>query len=372
MEPEAPVDEPVTGSDDDTDGTEGDVTTPPETPPVIPTPEPEPPIADPEVPPTPAEPAPLMVAANSEAVGTDGPDLFELPEALDRKLENVTIRAGGGDDLLQLSSQEYDAPEKVMAPLGLGSSEVFAGAGDDTITASGYNLDIYGDDGDDVVNAAFAPFSRLHGGDGDDSIGGASRGSDALFLYGDNGDDMIDGRGFDNALFSGGDGDDTIYLSGGSQDGAGYTLRTDGGSGDDLIEYDGTAVKEGFSAGIVEGGDGADIFRARFTEGEITNLEDVLAEEIMSREVIRIPDFDPQEDVIEIDARTASETATLVEARLEEDADAGVTELTMRYEDTDGPDQDVTVFIETLGLDWGDIDFIGDTTPTLKPVTPAI
>jgi Ca2+-binding RTX toxin-like protein len=138
---------------------------------------------------------------------------------------------------------------------------------DDTIIGLAGNDTISGGDG----------FDRLEGGDGADSIDGGigddwlsggenndwlSGGDGADRLSGDRANDTILGGASDDFLF-GGDGDDSLlggdgndYLDG--QASGGDTL--DGGLGDDILRFT-TSRTDGFRAGVVTGGAGADTFQ---------------------------------------------------------------------------------------------------------------
>jgi Ca2+-binding RTX toxin-like protein len=138
---------------------------------------------------------------------------------------------------------------------------------DDTMIGLAGNDTISGGDG----------FDRVEGGDGADSIDGGtgndwlSGGENSDWLSGDTGADTLSGdRGNDTLLgglgddfLFGGDGDDSLlggdgndYLDGEAS--GGDTL--DGGLGDDILRFT-TSRTDGFRAGVVTGGAGADTFQ---------------------------------------------------------------------------------------------------------------
>ena len=107
------------------------------------------------------------------------------------------IRAGAGNDIVDLSSQRYNSIGNNMT--------IFGGDGDDIIWANGGNNTLFGDAGND----------RLVGANGNDIIiGGAGN------------DSMHGGGGNDTFCFGANWGNDTVeQLSGGS-----VTLRFESGS----------------------------------------------------------------------------------------------------------------------------------------------
>lgn len=161
----------------------------------------------------------------------------------------LTIRAGAGNDVIEVSSDVYLALRLIGGEghdtivggwgddviLGLGGHDVIAsragqdrvsggaghdfidgGAGRDILTGGmGYDV-IYGMDGDDQIS----------GGEGQDYLAGAS-GADAI--YGDAGFDVLAGGDGDDQL-DGGDGADQLHAGKGRD-------RVDGGAGADIAYY---------------------------------------------------------------------------------------------------------------------------------------
>ncbi|SPH22353.1 Bifunctional hemolysin/adenylate cyclase [Ascidiaceihabitans donghaensis] len=140
-----------------------------------------------------------------------------------------------------------------------GFAQVFGGAGDDDITASGSmeNIAIHGEDGDDSVTGGLSN-DVLSGGNGDDTVLGGlgddfvsgNAGND--LLNASNGDDFLTaGIGDDTA--NGGNGDDVMFLGEGDDSGT-------GGSGDDFIDGgEGSDTLDGTSGDdTLDGGEGDD------------------------------------------------------------------------------------------------------------------
>lgn len=142
---------------------------------------------------------------------------------------HVTAGGGWGEDRILL----------------LGEDDVLRGGrGDDHLRAEGRGDSLYGETGNDTVDAGYGGSFLAHGGRGDDSVTGACGKSE---LYGDEGDDFIRlAEGSDNNLY-GGAGNDT--LSGSTLECHNNTLH--GGGGDDTL-----AARD--SRNILDGGDGDD------------------------------------------------------------------------------------------------------------------
>ncbi len=171
---------------------------------------------------------------NDTLAGGDGNDSliavggrsWLLGEAGDDTLHGTGyLRGGDGNDVL---STPYGSTDPLQA------NELAGGAGDDILTGSPGDL-LFGDAGNDVLNATSATV-LMAGGAGDDQINGGSGwgegGNDEL--YGSSSDDQLQG-GDDNDSLFGEEGNDTIFgqdgddrLSGGS--GTNHLL---GGAGND-------------------------------------------------------------------------------------------------------------------------------------------
>nr|WP_029897954.1 hypothetical protein [Desulfohalovibrio reitneri] len=171
------------------------------------------------------------------------------------------IEAGGGDDVVDLTSQRH-AYGDVTIEGGSGDDVLWANAGDDTISGESGDDDLRGGFGDDILygdttQSQYDPNSQAAGGPGgwanqgefgaaDAAQAAARSGDDAL--YGGSGDDILYGRGGDD-LLEGGTGDDELRggvgaddLRGGEGDDTLFGGRggdvMDGGSGDDWMDAD--------------------------------------------------------------------------------------------------------------------------------------
>jgi Ca2+-binding RTX toxin-like protein len=122
--------------------------------------------------------------ANGDAIFVD--DVFsDLPDGLDgqsRLAKIDEIRAGAGDDLIDLTSQQYVYTGAGMA--------VHGGLGDDVIWANHGNNRLFGDAGNDRLVGANED-DLLAGGAGDDRLHGGG-GSDIFAFGGIWGDDTVE------------------------------------------------------------------------------------------------------------------------------------------------------------------------------------
>lgn len=189
-------------------------------------------------------------------------------------------------------------------------SRSMGGSGDDTITASGFGVDIQGGSGDDVIQAHsnFGIRRGLHlhhsgyghdqghgdsGGHGDGHYRPFVHGYPVLLhighINGGEGNDQIDAQGL--MTVEGGEGDDIINGHGGllSADGGsgndiintgGGTLRALGGAGDDVISTGNSAFNVN---ALIDGGSGNDTLNVTGnsmrimggTGDDVLNLENV-------------------------------------------------------------------------------------------------
>lgn len=132
------------------------------------------------------------------------------------------------------------------------------------------------------------------GGDGDDRI--SVSGANAV-AYGGDGEDTIWAYR-ENAVAWGGDGDDVLNLQNGSSGhgGAGNDLinldtgsHGDGGDGDDMLRYV-RPFYDSSDATVMHGGAGADVFDVVLNNATGGG----------TAQVVRITDFDPDEDVLQV------------------------------------------------------------------------
>jgi Ca2+-binding RTX toxin-like protein len=310
-------------------------------------------------------PEDIDILLGQSATGTEGDDHIKLIEGdpVD-DAGPVTITGGDGDDLLDL----FD-PTASPSDIEPSSSYVYTNAfidggdGDDTISVSAYFSTINGGDGDDVINIfGVGGSSIFNGGDGNDTITGYSLYQDSTYIVGGAGDDVIDVTGMDNVGANGGTGDDHILVSGANQIGAGYNIFANGSEGEDTISFIGSAVTESdhFEAMSVHGGAGADLFELTFDEGgEIPTDRGIVITDPAVLDLIVLDDFVPGEDHISIEPTTLNSAFDITQARLEEDASTGTTELIISYESDTEIDREVVITINALGVSFDDITFVG-------------
>jgi len=187
-------------------------------------------------------------------LGTGGSDAILLDDTVsDAQMDGPrlsgieVIDAGGGDDVVDLTSQRY----------AYGDVTVEGGAGNDTLWSSSGNDTLLGEWGNDKLDGG-AGDDYLYGGSGRDALRG-SWGVDLLqggsnddelrdygrsLLDGGSGDDLLVG-GAGNSLFVGGRGDDTIWLGGGSD-----VIAFNRGDGRDEVESAGGSATLSLGAGI--------------------------------------------------------------------------------------------------------------------------
>lgn len=146
--------------------------------------------------------------------------------------QELTIRSGGGDDVIEVASNvtvnivaDTGDGDDVLDIAGTGDNRVDAGDGNDRVTLSGSGRnDVFGGNGDDVIQGG-SGVDVIYGGDGNDSIdGGAGRN----YLDGGAGNDTIRSRGTGD-MVSGGLGDDVLHAAPGAS-------SIYAGAGNDTIE----------------------------------------------------------------------------------------------------------------------------------------
>jgi Ca2+-binding RTX toxin-like protein len=165
-----------------------------------------------------------------------------------------------------------------------GSNEddfVQGGSGDDSISSDGGDDLVQGNSGFDLINAGKGN-DTVYGGTQNDTVSG-DKGSD--LLYGNGNDDLLTG-GKDKDTLLGGYGEDTL----------------DGGSNRDVLYG-------GIDDDLLTGGNDKDTFRIGFAPGEA-----VPADAIDQLGVDTITDFNPGQDVIELDTRVLTELTDTLRA----------------------------------------------------------
>lgn len=153
----------------------------------------------------------------------------------------LDVHLGAGNDHLFANAIERafgdDGNDQIYA---LDVGQVFGGAGNDLLSALGNTLELYGDDGDDLLLGSDGLNHIYYGGAGNDTVHG---GGGADLLDGGSGQDLLYGESGDDVIF-GGDGND----------------RLDGGAGSNTLHGDGgnDQLFSGGSADVLDGGDGVD------------------------------------------------------------------------------------------------------------------
>ena len=226
-----------------------------------------------------------------------------------------TLVGGAGDD--RLAGQAA-------------SGEIRGGPGNDDITANG-SYDAWGGDGNDGFTAILGGTgaAQLSGGDGDDGFFAATTGEDAVIaVQGDAGNDgfTLSGPG---VRAEGGAGADVFN--------AGNRATALGGEGDDRFQLQ--------SGAVAEGGAGDDVFELWSFHGEATvtatggsgaDVYDVSLRNVQAGdppEVLRITDFDPAEDVLQVGA-PFGQGIGITDIVTREDA-GGFTEVEVIFANTD-------------------------------------
>ncbi|MGE4296767.1 MAG: cadherin domain-containing protein, partial [Desulfovibrionaceae bacterium] len=164
----------------------------------------------------------IFLHDSSSTPGTDAPRLVGVE----------IIRAGGGDDVVDLSSSlltygnvtiQGDAGNDVIWS-NQGADKLYGGTGDDQLSGGAGNDYLYGEAGNDTADGGEGT-DRVYGGDGDDLVQGGA-GTD--YLYGGTGSDELQG----------GDGNDNLFFEAEDTDGDGNSISNDvfdGGEGTDYL-----------------------------------------------------------------------------------------------------------------------------------------
>jgi Ca2+-binding RTX toxin-like protein len=170
-------------------------------------------------------------------LGTSGSDAILLDVDRSRRLRDIEmIDAGGGDDVVDLTSRRY-AYGDVTIEGGSGNDTLWSSSGRDWLFGESGNDDLHGGAGDDYLHGGSGR-DELRGGRGQDILQGGDhddelRDSGRSLLDGGSGNDLLVG-GSGNAMFVGGRGNDTIRLGGGSD-----VVLFNSGDGRDVVQGDG-------------------------------------------------------------------------------------------------------------------------------------
>lgn len=311
---------------------------------------------------------------------------FEITRQMGGVGDPVTINAGAGDDTVTATAftGDFDEPEGFVQPT------VNSGAGDDLIEiALSTGAQIDAGEGNDTITLTGGDDADVSGGTGNDSITVTTEGFSPSDISGGDGDDTITAIGGGHGV-EGGAGNDVITLGGLQGGGDGLASRASAGDGNDTITAEvttpGSANDYFFDRTIrVTGGAGADTFVTRVSDVEInqTSIQpladqlDQTIDEFLStpNPVMRITDFEPGVDRIQVEADPTTDNGVLAEAELQETTSAGgvtSTQLILTYENPDQPDVRVVVTLGgATGVTWDDIEFVGDQTPVLVPAPAA-
>lgn len=321
--------------------------------------------------------APLTETA-ADATGTDAPDWIILTG--DAAAGSV-IEGLDGDDRLETSA------ESTAMTGGAGNDALFAvadsaslngGSGDDTILAAGNDAEIMGGIGNDSVTA-FGDMINLRGDAGDDTIGVFGSG---VVLGGDGADQITaNSQGGPYAYSSddfaasgtvaggsldvfGGNGNDGLSLTGAQTTGH-------GGAGNDLLSVGAGAVGHGDegndsfaidSGATATGGDGDDSFQVwnRLDQADGTPVltggagADVYDARVQNPAgdsnpiFLRITDFDPAEDMLQVGVFQTS-WASVNSVAITEAADGSHSDVEVGYIRSNG-DAAATAIIRLDGV----------------------
>jgi Ca2+-binding RTX toxin-like protein len=183
--------------------------------------------------------------------------------------EGMIINLGGGDNVIDLSSQQKTvvvdlsnnlvqvSPRATARSIEVvGAKKVTGGSGNDRLTAGTDFGAVYwleGGSGDDVINSLVGN-DILLGGDGNDTLSG---GANTDQLYGEDGNDILNGDDGDDSL-GGGSGIDILHGGTGND-------SLFGGDGDDFLYGDAGNDQIDGAAGLdmIWGGDGNDVIGSR-------------------------------------------------------------------------------------------------------------
>jgi Ca2+-binding RTX toxin-like protein len=192
--------------------------------------------------------SPASVAALTY-VWTSGDVTFTDTVPSGGRVKSVRVDAGGGDDVVDLSSTAPgtdDGPDLTAVTL---PSKVSGGEGDDRLSGGAGDDEIFGGGGDDTADGAGGD-DRVNGGDGHDTLFGGE-GADEVGLSARlpwRPEDPHNGSYYyepGNDTLSGGGGNDRVSADSGND-------TADGGDGDDIVEGS-------YGDDVLRGGTGNDV-----------------------------------------------------------------------------------------------------------------
>jgi len=261
--------------------------------------------------------------------------------------DGATVLGNDGDDTVTIDTDNPPEPD-ALGNIVLSDVIVNAAGGDDVI-------DLLDDETPDALQINDA---TLDGGEGDDAISFFSNGS--VSVSGGEGNDTITGAALSGEVL-GGAGDDVIEVS----DFAKALLKIDGGEGNDHLIINHYPLQSD-ALTTAHGGEGADLFDVRMSEGDATFADDTT--DVYERGFVVLPDFEPGVDTLRVEALNENDTHEVASARLEESA-SGETDLIILYKNDGLPDIETVIRLGATGVSWDDIEFVGDEIPELGGVT---
>lgn len=209
-------------------------------------------------------------------IGRDEDDIIRGDGAADTLIGSAgedTLFGGGGRDMLYGfdTSGGVDYSNDTLHG-GRGNDILIASSGVDILNGDGGNDTLYGNAGEDTLNGdggndklyGGSGYDTLHGGSGDDDLFGDDDSVTTYnvdYLYGDSGNDRLYGM-FGSDFLYGGGGDDKLFGDDGPS-ATGHTDRLYGGAGNDrLFGYGGNDRLEGGGGkDYLEGGEGWDTLK---------------------------------------------------------------------------------------------------------------
>ncbi|APE42664.1 hypothetical protein BOO69_03935 [Sulfitobacter alexandrii] len=265
----------------------------------------------------------------------DEPDPLEPPETPDEPTEGSVFDGTAGDDRIEVH---------------VDNATVNGGAGDDELIAdSRFDGNVLnGDAGNDTI-ASFGS-STANGGIGDDRLSGSGT------LNGGAGDDELVYRSAARA--DGGEGDDFIRAATGLSGSGPVTVN--GGDGDDTIGIEVTEYTDPEEGALrsFSGGAGNDTFALSYNSAD----SDIGL-------IARIEDFDPAQDVLELDLLADSSYLQLNDVTFAEADDGSYTDLNLSLTDERSDEvSDVSIRLEGVsGLTMDNLTFVGPDGDVLNP-----
>lgn len=273
-------------------------------------------------------------------IGTRGPDIMEGTagdDTLAGDRGDDTLEGGDGDDRLDGGRDDdlIDGGDGFDTILGdRGEDAIEAGDGDDWVDAGRDDDSVGGGDGDDTLLGDRGD-DTLDGGDGDDHLN-AGRGDDLVgggegddHLFGDRGDDTLDGGDGDDILDGGRDDD---HLSGGEGDdhllGDRDNDTLDGGEGDDTLDggYNNDSLVGGEGDDLLLGGRNDDTLAGGEGDDSLTggHGDDLFVFDAGTGFDI-VTDFDPGNDLIQLNGFSIADFDDLLDAAVDDGADVVIT-----------------------------------------------